>query len=160
MSISRLLRYGLVAFALGIVVSPAARAQQDDKKAGATASPQPYDVFTKDAQVLPGLISVVRKNGKVYLSIAKAQLGEDFVETSVPATGLGGFGPAPGEPYVAPARILHFDRVDNTVILRWPNTYAMVDANSPQSVGAKLSLPSSVIAVAPIVGGITDVRRN
>jgi Met-zincin/Domain of unknown function (DUF5117) len=150
-SISRLLRYGLVAFALAIVVSPAARAQQDDKKAGATASPQPYDVFTKDAQVLPGLISVVRKNGKVYLSIAKAQLGEDFVETSVPTTGLGGFGPAPGEPYVAPARILHFDRVDNTVILRWPNTYAMVDANSPQSVGAKLSLPSSVIAVAPIL---------
>ena len=32
---------------------------------------------------------------------------------------------------------IHFDRVDNTVILRWPNTYAMVDANSPQAVGAK-----------------------
>jgi Met-zincin/Domain of unknown function (DUF5117) len=150
-STSRFLRYGFTAFAFAVALAPAARAQENAKKPEAAGSPQPYDVFTKDAQALPGLLGIVRKNGKVYLSIAKAQLGVDLIETSVPATGLGGFGPAPGEPYVAPARIIHFDRVDNTVILRWPNTYAMVDANSPQAVGAKLSLPSSVIAVTPIV---------
>ncbi|MBV8373915.1 MAG: zinc-dependent metalloprotease [Candidatus Eremiobacteraeota bacterium] len=151
MSTSRFLRYCLVAFALAVGASPAARAQDAAKKPEAAGSPQPYDAFTKDAQVSPGFIAIVRKNGKFYLSIPKAELSADLIETSVPSTGLGGFGPAPGEPYVAPARIIHFDRVDNSLILRWPNTYAMVDPNSPQSVGAKLSLPSSVIAVTQIV---------
>jgi hypothetical protein len=150
-SMSRFLRYCLVAFALAVAASPAARAQEEGKKAEASGSPQPYDAFVKDAQVLPGFIAVVRKNGKFFLSIPKTQLGADLIETSVPSTGLGGFGPAPGEPYVAPARIIHFDRVDNSIVIRWPNTYAMVDTNSPQAVGAKLSLPSSVIAVTPIV---------
>jgi hypothetical protein len=150
-STSRFLRYSLIAFAFAAALSPAVPARADAKKPEATGSPQPYELFTKDAQVLPGLVGIVRKDGKVYLSIPKAQLGVDLIETSVPASGLGGFGPAPGEPYVAPARIIHFDRVDNTVILRWPNTYAMADANSPQAVGVKLSLPNSVIAVTPIV---------
>jgi Met-zincin/Domain of unknown function (DUF5117) len=150
-STSRFLRYGFLAFAFALALSATALAQDDEKKPAASASPQPYDVFTKDAQVSAGFVGVIRKNGKVYLSVAKTQLGADLIETSVPATGLGGFGPAPGEPYVAPARIIHFDRVDNTIVVRWPNTYAMVSPNSPQSVGAKLSLPSSVIAVTPIV---------
>ncbi len=148
MSTSRFLRYCLVAFAF--FASSAAAFAQSAAKPDAASSPAPYDAFTKEAQVSPGLITIVRKNGKVYLSIPKAQLGVDFIETSVPSTGLGGFGPAPGEPYVAPARVIHFERVDNSVVLRWPNTYAMVDPNSPQSVGAKLSLPSSVVAVAQI----------
>src|SRR5690348_1990039 len=63
------------------------------------ASPAPYDAFVKDAQVQSGLIPIVRKNGKVYLAIAASQLDSDFIETSVPSSGFGGLGPAPGEPY-------------------------------------------------------------
>jgi hypothetical protein len=116
-----------------------------------TASPAPYDAFVKGAQVLPGLITVIRKNGAVFLSIGKEQLGKDFVETAVPATGLGGFGPAAGEPYVAPARILRFDRVDDAVVLRWPNEFAKVNADTPQARAAGISMPSSVIALTKIV---------
>jgi len=116
--------------------------------AGAPAS---YDAFVRDATVVPGLISVVRKAGKVYLVLQKSQLGTDFIETSVPATGLGGFGPAPGEPYVAPARIMRFERVDDNVVMRWPNTFARVDRGSPEEISAQASLPSSVIGVVPIV---------
>lgn len=120
----------------------------------ATATPHPpsaYDTFVSGATVEPGLIPVVVKNGNVYLVLSKSQLGQDFVETSVPATGLGGFGPAPGEPYVAPARILRFERYGQKIVLQWPNTYAHVAADSPAAAGTAQSLPSSIVAVTPIV---------
>jgi len=115
-------------------------------------APQPnsVDAFVKGATVKPGLIPVIEKGGKVYLEIATAQLGEDFIATSVPATGLGGFGPAPGEPYIAPARILRFERYGDNIVLRWPNTYALAANGSAQRVGVDLSLPSSIVAVVPI----------
>ncbi len=113
--------------------------------------PANYDAFVRDAKVAPGLVSILRKGGKVYLVLQKSQLGQDFVETSVPATGLGGFGPAPGEPYVAPARIMRFERVDDTVVMRWPNTFARADRGNPAEISEAASLPSSVIAVVPIV---------
>lgn len=115
------------------------------------APPTSYDTFVAGATVQGGLIPIVTKNGEVYLSLSKSQLGEDFIETSVPSTGLGGFGPAAGEPYVAPARILHFERYGNNIVLRWPNTLALVPPDSPEAVGARESFPNSVIAVTPIV---------
>ncbi len=119
--------------------------------ASAASSPPPYADFVKDATVQPGLIPIVTKAGKVYFALAKAQLGRDFIETSVPATGLGGFGPAPGEPYVAPARIMRFERVDDQIVLRWPNTYARVLPKSPQQISTTQSFPASVIALTPVV---------
>ena len=120
----------------------------DDAKAD---TPTPYDTFVKGATLTPGLLTVVRKGGKVYSRLRSRSSGLDFIETSVPETGLGGFGPAPGEPYVAPARIMRFERQDDNLILRWPNTFARVDANTPRALARVASLPGSVIAVAPIV---------
>jgi hypothetical protein len=119
--------------------------------APAATPPSAYDTFVSGATVQPGLIPIVTKDGNVYLVLSAGQLGTDFVETSVPSTGLGGFGPAQGEPYVAPARILRFIRYGNKVVLQWPNTDASVRSGSPQDVGTVQSLPSSIIAVAPIV---------
>ncbi len=122
--------------------------------AAATPTPKPpsaYDTFVTGATVQSGLIPIVTKAGNVYLVLSRSQLGADFVETSVPASGLGGFGPAQGEPYVAPARILRFVRYGNKVVLQWPNTYASVRTGSPEEVGTAQSLPSSIIAVEPIV---------
>ncbi len=115
------------------------------------APPKPYAAFVAGATVDPGLIPIVTKDGHVYLSIAKEQIGADFIETSVPNTGLGGFGPAAGEPYLAPARIIRFERVGNKIVMRWPNTFAQVTAGTPQGVAASQSLPNSVIALVPIV---------
>jgi hypothetical protein len=115
-----------------------------------SAAPQAYADFVKGAKIAPGLIPIVHKAGKVYLSLSPSQFGKDFIETSVPSSGLGGLGPAPGEPYVAPARILHFERVGDKVVLRWPNTYTVTQAGSPQATGVRQSLPNSVIAVVPI----------
>ncbi len=118
--------------------------------AAASKSPAAYDTFTKGATIQPGLFPIIEKDGSVYLEVQNSQLGVDFIETSVPASGFGGFGPAPGEPYVAPARIIHFERYGNSIVLRWPNTYARTAPDSPESEGVGESLPSSVIAVVPI----------
>lgn len=112
---------------------------------------QPYDAFVKGATVEDGLLPIIKKDGKVFLVISPEQIGQDFIATSVPATGFGGFGPAPGEPYVAPARVLHFERVDNTIVLRWPNVFGIAQPDTPQQTGERESLPNSIIAVQPIV---------
>lgn len=151
--LKRSLFTALTALFVASLMLPAA-AQSAPSGAAATrppSSPAPYDAFVKDAQVQPGLIPIVRKNGKVYLALGKSQLDADFIETSVPSSGFGGLGPAQGEPYVAPARIIRFQRVDDSVIIRWPNTYAITQANTPAAFGVQQSLPSSVVAVAPIV---------
>lgn len=141
-----------------LVLLPAAALAQAQPGSPAAAAagaprggPQPYEAFVRDATVAPGLLPVVRKEGKVYLVVSRDQLQQDFIQTAVPYSGLGGFGPAEGEPYVAPARIMHFERVDDNIVMRWPNTYALTDPNTPQAVGLRASLPSSVIGVAPIV---------
>ncbi len=128
-------------------------AQAQTKPAAPAANahgPAPYAKFIEGAKVEPGLLPVIEKDGNVYLEVQTSQLGADFIETAVPYSGLGGFGPAQGEPYVAPARILRFERYGNDVVLRWPNTYASTNPNTPERAGVDRSLPSSVIAVVPI----------
>jgi hypothetical protein len=114
-------------------------------------SPAAYDTFTKGATVSPGLFPIIEKNGAYFIEVEKSQLGMDFIETSIPSSGLGGFGPAPGEPYVAPARIMRFERFGNSIVLRWPNTYTRTAPDSPESTGVSQSLPDSVIALTPVV---------
>lgn len=146
----RALRLGLIAASLFCIVPVAGRPASPAPSPAPAGAPAPYDTFVRGGTLLPGLIGVLKKQGKLYLVLQKSQLDKDFVETSVPATGLGGFGPAPGEPYVAPARIMRFERNDDTVVMRWPNTFLRVDPNSPQGAGAEISLPSSVVGVVPI----------
>jgi hypothetical protein len=143
----------LALLAAAILLPPAMAADPPAKEPAAKphpAAPKAYADFVRGAIITPGLIPIVQKAGKVYLALSPSQLGKDFIETSVPSSGLGGLGPAQGEPYVAPARILHFERVDDKVVLRWPNTYTVTSPGSPQATGVRRSLPNSVIAVVPI----------
>ncbi|MHB1550719.1 MAG: zinc-dependent metalloprotease [Vulcanimicrobiaceae bacterium] len=117
----------------------------------AAKSPVAYDTFVKGATVEPGLIPVIVKNGSVYFALSKANAAAEFIETSVPSTGLGGFGPSAGEPYVAPARIFQFQRIGDRVVMRWPNSDAQVRASTPESAGIRQSLPSSIVGVVPVV---------
>src|SRR5437879_4228505 len=130
-------------------VSEAAAAPPD--AAPSDGGPKTYADFVKGAAVQNGLFPIITKDDKVYLVISSMQVGKQFIETSVPITGLGGLGPAPGEPYVAPARMIEFDRVGEKIVLRWPNTYFTAQPNSPRAAGVAESFPNSVIAVEPIV---------
>jgi energy-converting hydrogenase Eha subunit A len=126
-------------------------AAQSATAAAQAGAPAAYGTFTRDAVIQPGLITIIKKAGRIYLALSTDQLGKDFIQTSVPSTGLGGIGPAPGEPYVAPARIMRFERIDDTIVMRWPNTIALTLPNTPQEYGARISLPASTIGVTPIV---------
>lgn len=130
--------------------SGAAAALLQAAAAGQQQQPIPYEIFIRNATIQDGLIPIIHKSGRIYLALNRSQLGQDFIETSVPSSGLGGLGPAQGEPYVAPARVIRFEKVDENVVIRWPNTYARVRPNTPEALGVQQTLPSSVIAVAPI----------
>jgi Met-zincin/Domain of unknown function (DUF5117) len=118
--------------------------------------PVAYDDFVKGANVQAGFIPIVTKDDKIYLVIAASQLDHPLIETSVPSSGLGGFGPAQGEPYVAPARMIEFSKYGGKIVMYWPNTSFLAPPGSPQSVSVDASFPNSVIAVEPIVAAGAD----
>ncbi len=160
-SLLRVILGGFFVLALAVPAAaqtnpPPSAANQAAAMAAAAAAaaqagqPVPYDVFVRGAVVQDGLIPIIHKSGKVYLALKRSQLGADFIQTAVPSSGLGGLGPAQGEPYVAPARLIHFEKVDDTVVVRWPNTYTITRPNTPEATGVQQSLPSSVVAVVPI----------
>ena len=152
--IQRYARLGALVFVIvatcGAGAARAASAPPTDSAAAGSSGPPAYDEFVKGAQVANGLFPIITKGDKVYLAIAATQLDRPFVETSVPSTGLGGFGPAPGEPYVAPARMIEFSRYGDKIVLYWPNTNFLAPSGSPQARSVDESFPTSVIATEPI----------
>jgi len=139
-----------------LLLPSALQAQDASPSAGpggaAPSGPAPYDVFVKGADVSFGDDPGRAQGGEGLSRHCDHAVDQDFIETSVPWTGLGGFGPAAGEPYVAPARIMRFARVDDTVVISLaPIRFAKVDQLTPQALGTQTSLPSSVVAVVPVV---------
>jgi len=132
-----------------------ARAQSDKSAAPPDAGPPPIAAFTKGLTPQRGLFSIWRKAGKVYIELAPGQLDTDFIQTVVPANGLGGFGITPGLPYLAfpSARIVRFARVDDKIVVTWPNTAFVAEEGSAVARAIAASNAPSVIATAPVVAG-------
>lgn len=114
-----------------------------------SGTPPPIADFTKGLTPQNGLLTLWRKEGKLYIEIAKNQLDTDFVQTAEPASGLGGYGVAVGLPYMEFARIMRFSRQDDKVVITWPNTSFV--ANGAAASAVAKSFAPSVVAVAPIV---------
>ncbi len=119
--------------------------------------PAPYAKFVTGAQVQNGLFNLIRKGGKVYLEIAPSQLGQDFVQTSELANGLGGYNILPGG-ITASARIIRFIRSDDKIVVTWPNTYFIAPGNQPAQAAVRRTFADSPVAVAPIVA--TDATNG
>lgn len=115
--------------------------------------PADYATFTKGLTPQHGLFTLWRKGGKLYVELAKSQLDTDFIQTAVPANGLGGLGLTPGLPYVQfpSARIVHFTRADDKIVVTWPNTWFIATPGTPAARAVAASNAPSVIATAPIV---------
>jgi len=119
----------------------------DDSDTG----PAPYVKFIVGAQSQAGLFTLWRKSGKVYIEVSKAQLGTDFIQSAAPANGLGGWALVWGEGMVAQTRLIRFTRMDNKVVITWPNTFFKAPAGSPRERSVEKSFSQSVVAIAPIV---------
>ena len=130
-----------------LVVWCAQAVRADDSDNG----PQPYAKFIVGAQSQAGLFTLWRKNGKVYVEISKAQLGTDFVQSASPANGLGGWALVWGEDMFAQTRLIRFTRVDNKIVITWPNTFFKAPAGSSRERSVEKSFSPSVVALAPIV---------
>ncbi len=136
-------------FALAVfIVWPAQAAAQT-----ATAAPVDYATFTKGLTPQRGLFTLWRKSGKLYIDLAKDQLDSDFIQTAVPANGLGAFGVTPGLPYLEfpTARIVRFARADDKIVVTWPNTSFTATPGTPAARAVAASFAPSVIATAPVV---------
>jgi len=137
-----------LALAFSSLLTVPARAQSAE-----SAAPADYAAFTKGLTPQRGLFTIWRKSGKVYLELGKAQLDTDFIQTGVPATGMGGLGVTPGLPYLQfpSARIVRFARVDDKIAVTWPNTSFIAAEGTPAARAIAASFANSVIATAPIV---------
>lgn len=129
--------------------SPSASTASAPNSGNATG-PQAFDAWVKDAEVGNGLISIAKKNNAYYFLLEKRQLDSDFIETSVPSSGLGGLGPNAGDAYVAPSRIMRFERVGDRVVLQWRNSYTLTSPGTAEEAAAKQGFPSSVIGIVEI----------
>jgi hypothetical protein len=123
----------------------------DDGDAAGGPAPAAYATFVKDAEVKDGLFPLIRKDGKVYLTLTTAQLDHDFYEHATTANGLGGFGVLAGDDFEQPARIVRFVRVDDKhVALVLPQVRLQGDPGTPVANAVRDSTADSVQAVAPV----------
>ena len=119
--------------------------------AGAAPRPAPYADWTKGAEKQSGLFTVWRKEGKIYLELAPDQLDKDYLQTAVPANGLGGFGILSGQMFAQDARLLRFERDDARVAVVWQQTSFAAPPGTPLAEAVRLSTANSVVGVAPVV---------
>jgi len=111
-----------------------------------------YATFVKDAVVQDGIFPLIRKDGKVYLTLTTDQLDHDFYEHVTSANGLGGFGILSGDDWQQEVRIVRFERVDaKQIALVFPQELLQAQPGTPASAAIQGSTAASVQAVAPVV---------
>jgi len=139
----------LVASALALTGGPQRAAAQ---RAGFQPAGEPvaYDAFVKDAQPQRGLFTIWHKGGRVYLELAADQLDREFVQTIVPATGLGGFGVVWGNTDHLPTELVRFERAGNSVAILWPSPYFVAPRTPAAQRAIDRSFARSIVALAPI----------
>lgn len=128
----------------GFLNAPVARAAD-------APAPTPYATFIAGLTPQRGLFTLWRKDGKLYIEIAKSQLDTDFIQTTEPGTGLGGYGVTPGLPYIQFARTVRFSKVDNSIVVSWPNTSFVAPDGSPASRAIAQNFAPSLAATANII---------
>ena len=112
--------------------------------------PEAYDTFTKGAESQPGLFTIWRKDGKVYLELSAAQLDHDFVQTIVPASGLGGDFVVYGNTDHLPAELVRFERAGDNVAILWPNPNFIAPTSAASQRAIAGNFGRSVVGLAPI----------
>lgn len=111
----------------------------------------PYPKFIATAEKQDGLFTIWRARGKVFFELTPEQFNRDFIQTAVPANGLGGYGVTSGQVFFQEARIFRFERDGRRVSLIWPPTRFLAAPNTALSNAVAASTASSVIGEAPVI---------
>ena len=112
--------------------------------------PVAYETFVKGATPQRGLFTIWRKDGKLYLELAANQLDREFVQTIVPASGVGGQGVVYGNTDHLPTELVRFERTGNSVAIVWPSPYFVAPHNPAAQRAIAGSFARTTVAVAPI----------
>jgi uncharacterized protein DUF4953/uncharacterized protein DUF5117/uncharacterized protein DUF5118 len=118
----------------------------------------PYDTFVKGATAQHGLFTIWHKSGKTYLELAADQLGKDFVQTIVPASGVGGHFIVWGNTDHLPTELVRFERAGNSVAILWPSPYFVAPHSAASVRAIDRSFARSIVGLAPIAA--TDEKSG
>jgi hypothetical protein len=131
---------------------PAAKSDDSQTKPSSGSSQKPFAVLLKDASRLPGLITLYRKEGKVYAELPNSLLGKEFFVSISIARGigdrslLGGMSWGFGDDWV-----WQFRKVDETIHVIRKNVRFFADKGSPEAKAVDLAYTDSVLFAVPIV---------
>ena len=157
---------GVAATAIAAAAPPARPSPAPAPATGAAGSqtpekgPSAYERFVKDALKQPGLFTLYRKDGHIFLELGADQFDTDYLEHVVPANGLGGFGFQSGQMFAQSARLVRFHNIDDkAVAMIWPATRFTAQPDTPLARAIKMSTADSVQVVLPVVADDTDNRK-
>ncbi len=111
-----------------------------------------YDKFVTGAAKQPGLFTLYRKDGHVFIELTPDQFDVDYLEHVVPANGLGGFGFESGQMFAQSARLVRFHNIDDkSVAVIWPATRFIATPGTALATAVRESTADSVQAVLTVV---------
>jgi len=122
------------------------------------ASAQPYEAFVQGATAQRGLFTLWQKNGKLYVELTPAQLDHDFVQTIVPASGVGGDFIVWGNTDHLPAELVRFERAGNQIAIVWPTPYFVAPGDPAAERAIDHSFARTIVGLAPIA--VTDPKTG
>ena len=154
-----------IGFGSAAMVTPARAADEKDKTQGAPAQPaapvaaEPqkggkpaFAVALKDATKVPGLVTLWRKDEKVYAELTESLLGKEFFVLISIAKGigdgpvLGGMSWGDGDDW-----IWVFRKVDDTIQVSRKNVRFFAAKGSPEEKAVELAYTDSVLFSLPII---------
>lgn len=115
------------------------------------ATVPPYATFTAGAQTQPGLFTIIRKNGHVYIDLKTTQLDKDYLETIVPGNGFGGNFIVWGNTDHLPAMLVRFQRAGSGIAIVWPNSSFISPGGAAGQRAVRKNFPQSVVGIGKIV---------
>ncbi len=119
-------------------------------RAASAEGPVAYATFVKGATPERGLFTIWRKDGKLYIELAANQLNREFVQTIVPASGVGGQGVVYGNTDHLPTELVRFERTGNNVAIVWPSPYFVAPHEPSAQRAIAGSFARTIVALAPI----------
>ncbi len=113
----------------------------------------PFERFEDGATPQPGLFTVWRKQGQVYLELAPDQFDRTYLLVPILASGLGGglFSGIDFDPV-----LLQFHRNGPTIYTTEQNSHATARPGTPAAQAVSLSFPQSVISA----DAVTAIRKD